>query len=110
MAAEACLVATLSTPPVDGGGQLRALPDAVEWLEVRGDLVGRPDPDWLRSHFKGTSSSRFEARPKAVALKVPHVKDGTTSWLRRPTTISSTSRVTGTSFRTCLPASRHRSA
>jgi 3-dehydroquinate dehydratase/shikimate dehydrogenase len=53
VAAKACLVATLSTPPAEGGGQLRVLPDAVEWLEVRGDLVGRPDPDWLRSHFKG---------------------------------------------------------
>jgi 3-dehydroquinate dehydratase/shikimate dehydrogenase len=53
----------LSTPPVDGGGQLRALPDAVEWLEVRGDLVGRPDPDWLRSHFKG--NLLFTLRSKA---------------------------------------------
>ena len=53
MPAKACLVATLLTPPSEGGGQLRTLPDAVEWLEVRGDLVGQPDPDWLRSHFKG---------------------------------------------------------
>ena len=52
MAAKACLVATMSTPPAAGGIQLRALPEAVEWLEVRGDLIG-PDPDWLRSHFKG---------------------------------------------------------
>jgi 3-dehydroquinate dehydratase/shikimate dehydrogenase len=32
---------------------LTALSDAVEWLEVRADLVGDIDPDWLRSHFKG---------------------------------------------------------
>jgi 3-dehydroquinate dehydratase/shikimate dehydrogenase len=32
---------------------LTALSDAVEWLEVRADLLGDIDPDWLRSHFKG---------------------------------------------------------
>jgi 3-dehydroquinate dehydratase/shikimate dehydrogenase len=32
---------------------LTALSDAVEWLEVRADVVGNIDPDWLRSHFKG---------------------------------------------------------
>src|SRR5262245_61106076 len=53
----------MSTPPAEGGGQLRALPDAVEWLEVRGDLIGRPDPDWLRSHFKG--NLLFTLRSKA---------------------------------------------
>ena len=54
MSVKACLVATLLTPPSEGGGELRTLPDAVEWLEVRGDLVGQPDPDWLRSRFKGS--------------------------------------------------------
>jgi 3-dehydroquinate dehydratase / shikimate dehydrogenase len=53
LSAKACLVATLFAPPSEGGDQLRTLPDEVEWLEVRGDLVGQLDPDWLRSHFKG---------------------------------------------------------
>jgi 3-dehydroquinate dehydratase/shikimate dehydrogenase len=32
---------------------LTALPDSVEWLEVRADRVGDIDPEWLRNHFKG---------------------------------------------------------
>ena len=47
------LIATLSTPPSPDGAELTALSDAVEWLEVRADLLGDIDPDWLRSHFKG---------------------------------------------------------
>jgi len=35
------------------GAELTVLSDAVEWLEVRADVVGDIDPDWLRSHFKG---------------------------------------------------------
>ena len=47
------LIATLSNPPSADGAELTALSDAVEWLEVRADLLGDIDPDWLRSHFKG---------------------------------------------------------
>jgi len=32
---------------------LTALPESVEWLEVRGDRTGDVDADWLRDHFKG---------------------------------------------------------
>ena len=32
---------------------MTALPDSVEWLEVRADRVGDIDPEWLRNHFKG---------------------------------------------------------
>ena len=32
---------------------MTALPDAVDWLEVRADRVGDIDPEWLRDHFKG---------------------------------------------------------
>ncbi len=42
------------TPPSQWAGDLRTLPDAVEWLEVRADLIGHLDPEWLRSHFKGS--------------------------------------------------------
>jgi 3-dehydroquinate dehydratase/shikimate dehydrogenase len=41
------------TPPSLGGQELSALPESVEWLEVRSDLVGDLDPDWLRSRFGG---------------------------------------------------------
>src|SRR5690349_7267104 len=49
----ASLIATLYEPPATDGADLTALPDAVEWLEVRADVVGDIDPDWLRDHFKG---------------------------------------------------------
>lgn len=50
---QASLIATLLEPPSPDGAELTALSDAVEWLEVRADVVGDIDPDWLRSHFKG---------------------------------------------------------
>lgn len=53
MAHNASLIATLFDPPSPDGADLAALPDAVEWLEVRADRVGDIDPEWLRSHFKG---------------------------------------------------------
>jgi 3-dehydroquinate dehydratase/shikimate dehydrogenase len=50
---EASLIATLVVPPSAGGAELAALPDAVDWLEVRSDLVGDLNPEWLRNHFRG---------------------------------------------------------
>lgn len=50
---KAALIGTLSTPPSPSGAELTNLSPAVNWLEVRADLVGDVDPDWLRSHFKG---------------------------------------------------------
>lgn len=50
---QASLIATLLDSPSTDGAELTALSDAVEWLEVRADVVGDIDPDWLRSHFKG---------------------------------------------------------
>ena len=47
------LIATLLEPPSPDGQELNALPDSVEWLEIRADLTGDIDPDWLRSHFHG---------------------------------------------------------
>jgi 3-dehydroquinate dehydratase/shikimate dehydrogenase len=49
----ASLIATLFEPPSPDGPELTALPDAVDWLEVRADRVGDIDPEWLRDHFKG---------------------------------------------------------
>lgn len=51
--AKASLIASLMAPPSPNGAELTALPDSVEWLEVRADLVGDIGSEWLRSHFKG---------------------------------------------------------
>src|SRR5262245_59117679 len=50
---KACLIGTLTAPLSPQGDDLRALPRDVEWLEVRSDLTGDLDPDWIRSHFSG---------------------------------------------------------
>lgn len=50
---EVSLIATLDSPPSPGGVELSALPDRVGWLEVRADLAGDLDPDWLRERFRG---------------------------------------------------------
>jgi 3-dehydroquinate dehydratase/shikimate dehydrogenase len=50
---EASLIATLTKPPSTSGEELKALPDSVQWLEVRADLLGDLDPEWLRNHFRG---------------------------------------------------------
>jgi 3-dehydroquinate dehydratase/shikimate dehydrogenase len=47
------LIATLLELPSTDGAELTALPDSVDWLEIRADLVGDIDPEWLRSHFHG---------------------------------------------------------
>ncbi len=49
----ASLIATLFEPPSPDGAELTALPEAVEWLEVRADRIGDIDPEWLRNHFRG---------------------------------------------------------
>lgn len=58
------IVASLTEPPAADGSDLEALGAAADWLEVRADLVGDLDPDWLRSHFPGellyTLRSGFE--------------------------------------------------
>ncbi|MGE0638944.1 MAG: type I 3-dehydroquinate dehydratase [Thermoanaerobaculia bacterium] len=49
----AILVASLTEPPSADGDELRALARRADWLEVRADLVGDLDPDWLRERFPG---------------------------------------------------------
>jgi 3-dehydroquinate dehydratase / shikimate dehydrogenase len=50
---KATLVATLTALPSPAGEELASLPGAIEWLEVRADIVGDLDPVWLRSRFRG---------------------------------------------------------
>src|SRR6476660_4857130 len=63
------LIATLSERPSPDGAELTALPDSVDWLEVRADRVGDIDPEWLRDHFKGRLLYSF--RSDSVALNRP---------------------------------------
>ena len=51
--AKASLIATLSDSPSPDGDEIIALPNTVDWLEVRADRLGDIDPEWLRSHFRG---------------------------------------------------------
>src|SRR5215510_4923725 len=51
--ARVSLIATLLDSPSLDGADFAALPESVEWLEVRADRVGDIDPDWLRNHFRG---------------------------------------------------------
>ncbi|MEO8276639.1 MAG: type I 3-dehydroquinate dehydratase [Thermoanaerobaculia bacterium] len=46
-------MASLTEPPAPDGSDLLALGGLADWLEVRADLIGDLDPDWLRSHFPG---------------------------------------------------------
>jgi 3-dehydroquinate dehydratase/shikimate dehydrogenase len=50
---KATLIATLTTPPSQGGEELSNIPESVEWLEARSDLSGELDADWLRGRFPG---------------------------------------------------------
>jgi 3-dehydroquinate dehydratase/shikimate dehydrogenase len=73
---KATLVATLTMPPSSGGQELSTLPETVEWLEVRADLVGDLDSDWLRSRFPGqllySLRSRDEGGDFAGSLRQRH--------------------------------------
>jgi 3-dehydroquinate dehydratase / shikimate dehydrogenase len=51
--AHASLITSLLEHPAPDGTELTALPKSVEWLEVRADLLGDIDPEWLRNHFPG---------------------------------------------------------
>ncbi|HJT25873.1 MAG TPA: type I 3-dehydroquinate dehydratase [Pyrinomonadaceae bacterium] len=55
------LIATLFEPPSPDGAELTALPDSVDWLELRADRTGDIDPEWLRDHFKGRLLYSFRA-------------------------------------------------
>jgi 3-dehydroquinate dehydratase / shikimate dehydrogenase len=53
MSRNAALVASVRSPPSSSGAELAALPDAVQCLEVRADLIDTVDVGWLRSRFPG---------------------------------------------------------
>lgn len=64
-AGRATLVATLTRPP---GDRLPPLPPEVEWLEVRADLAGEVDADWLRRRFAGRLLYTLRSRGEGGAF------------------------------------------
>jgi 3-dehydroquinate dehydratase/shikimate dehydrogenase len=60
--AEISLIASLTSPPSASGAELANLPDSVDWLEVRSDLIGDLNPEWLRNHFRGRLSYALRSR------------------------------------------------
>jgi 3-dehydroquinate dehydratase / shikimate dehydrogenase len=81
MRQQASLVAALTTPPSLGGAELDTLPEAVQWLEVRADLVGDIAPDWLRQHFPGRLL--YTLRSRAAGGAGADVGDGRRARLRQ---------------------------
>lgn len=67
--AEASLIATLSNPPT--ARELSALPQSVKCLEVRADLVGDLNPEWLRNHFRGQLLYTLRSRDEGGADASP---------------------------------------
>lgn len=70
----ASLIATLFEPPSPDGAELTALPDAVEWLEVRADRIGDIDPEWLRNHFKGRLLYTFRTEDRTALNRSERLK------------------------------------
>jgi len=71
------LIATLFDPPSPDGAELTALPDSVDWLEVRADHTGDIDPQWLRDHFKGRLLYSFRAKGETAANRSEQLKAAT---------------------------------
>lgn len=65
---DATLIATLSTPP---NGELGTLRNAVRGLEVRADLTGDLDADWLRDRFAGELIYSLRGRADGGAFDGP---------------------------------------
>jgi 3-dehydroquinate dehydratase/shikimate dehydrogenase len=63
------LVASLTSPPTDSGNEIRELPAEVGTLEVRADLVGRLDADWLRDRFPGRLLYTLRSRAEGGAYE-----------------------------------------
>ncbi|MBC8031775.1 MAG: type I 3-dehydroquinate dehydratase [Pyrinomonadaceae bacterium] len=58
------------TLPSPDGAELRALPECVEWLEVRADLIGEVTAEWLRDRFSGRLSFALRSREEGGRCEV----------------------------------------
>lgn len=63
------LVATLTEPPSASGREIADLPPGVGILEVRADLVGKVDPDWLRDRYPGKLLYTLRSRAEGGAFE-----------------------------------------
>jgi len=74
LSSTAVLVATLTERPSEE--ELARLSERVEILELRADLVGEVEPEWLRAHFRGellyTLRSRAEGGRSDASLERRH--------------------------------------
>jgi len=66
---EATIVATLMAPPTVDGKELLSLPNTVKWLEVRADLAGDLNPDWLRKRFHGNLMYTLRSKAEGGAFE-----------------------------------------
>ena len=78
---KATLIATLRTPPSQDGHELTALPEPVAWLEVRADLVGDLDADWLHSATVITTSANATMAPIHDRMPVILPQSAWATWL-----------------------------
>lgn len=63
------LVASMTVAPEPDGDDLRRLSALADVLEVRADLVGDLDPDWLRQHFSGELIYTLRSRAEGGAFE-----------------------------------------
>src|SRR5215831_2337458 len=49
--AKTTLIATIAAPP--SAEEILAIPASVDWIEIRADLTGEIDANWLRQSFPG---------------------------------------------------------
>jgi hypothetical protein len=107
------LAAAIETPLSTDGTELHALPRDVDWLEVRADLVGDVDADWLRSRFAGTLLYSLRSFVEAAAVARPPPSAARASFAPPGATIWSSSRAIVTSSPRCwmpsapMPGSSH---
>ena len=57
--------------PSSWDDELTALTDSLEWLEVRADLTGDLEHEWLRSHFKGKLLYTLRSREEGGRFEGP---------------------------------------
>lgn len=67
---EVTLVASLHAPPTPA--ELAGLQDLARCLEVRADLAGDLDPDWLRRHYRGQLLYSLRTRAEGGAFESPN--------------------------------------
>jgi 3-dehydroquinate dehydratase/shikimate dehydrogenase len=73
------LIATLSAPASPDARELSALPEAVDFIELRAGLV---DPEWISQHFRGQVLYEFNSeqhRDDALLSRIP-VDQRIVSW------------------------------